>query len=171
MKTYPITLAKKFQRPHPQTGEPTNFKERILNGFNHEYKNDRGLIYPAKIHTGRENYALWEHRCKEVNAGRAVLSLRQWSDKPYRSKQTSMGLELTQVTCQKLEVIIYYANLNHLGPTTLAHIRIDDNLLNTIQMMSFIQSDGFDDAVDFMHWFGWKNWEGALIHFKPDFKY
>ena len=75
LKTYVITLSKTFQQGHPLAGQPTNFRESF----------ERGL----KIHTIRCNYDLWAKRLDEVIAGRAVLSLRQWSGKPYNSKQES----------------------------------------------------------------------------------
>ena len=171
MKVYPITLAKKFQRPHPRTGELTHFKERVLNAFGHQYRNHKGLMYPAKFHTGRENYDLWKHRCDEVNAGRAVLSLRQWSGEPYKSKQCPLGIELTCVGIQKMSIVIWRDQLSGHGPVLSGHVRIDEDLLPISTKMSLIQSDGFDEPHDFMDWFGWKNWSGALIHFKPDFKY
>ena len=73
LKTYVITLSKTFPQGHPRAGQPTNFRESF----------ERGL----KIHTIRCNYDLWAKRLDEVIAGRAVLSLRQWSGKPYGSKQ------------------------------------------------------------------------------------
>lgn len=73
LKTYVITLSKTFQQGHPRAGQPTNFRESIESG--------------TKIHTIRCNYDLWAKRLDEVIAGRAVLSVRQWSGKPYDSKQ------------------------------------------------------------------------------------
>jgi hypothetical protein len=67
---------------HKQAGKPTNFKEKFLRG--------------EKIHTIRANYPLWEKRIKEVQDGRAVLSVRQWTGKPYRSKQ----VEITTLTAE-----------------------------------------------------------------------
>ena len=82
MKTYVITLSKYFLAMHKRAGEETNFKEKFLNG--------------EKIHTIRANYPLWEKRIKEVQEGRAVLSVRQWTGKPYRSKQ----VEITTLTAE-----------------------------------------------------------------------
>lgn len=73
MKTYVITLSKNFMKGHPKAGQPTNFKEKFLNG--------------EKIHTIRGNYTLWKKRIKEVQEGKATLSIREWSGKPYNSKQ------------------------------------------------------------------------------------
>ena len=88
MKTYVITLSRHFLANHKRAGEETQFKEKFLIG--------QGLIeYDtpslAKIHTIRANYPLWEKRIKEVQEGRAVLSVRQWTGKPYRSKQVEIA--------------------------------------------------------------------------------
>lgn len=82
MKTYVITLSQNFPAMHKQAGKPTHFKEKFLRG--------------EKIHTIRANYPLWEKRIKEVQDGRAVLSVRQWTGKPYRSKQ----VEITTLTAE-----------------------------------------------------------------------
>ena len=92
MKTYVITLSKHFLANHKRAGEETHFKEKFLNG--------------AKLHTIRANYPLWEKRIKEVQEGKAYLSVRQWTGKPYRSKQ----IEIARLTAangvgiQKLEL-------------------------------------------------------------------
>lgn len=80
MKTYIIMLSKVFPKTHPLAGTPTFFRDKVLAGVchNNEYWN--------KIHTIRANYLLWEKRIKEVREGKAMLSLRQWTDMPYRSK-------------------------------------------------------------------------------------
>jgi len=92
LKTYVVTLSKKFPQGHPRAGQPTNFRESFEQGL--------------KIHTIRCNYDLWAKRLDEVIAGRAVLSLRQWSGKPYGSKQEPPIRILTKddgVGYQKLE--------------------------------------------------------------------
>lgn len=77
MKTYVITLSRNFLAKHSKAGEPTNFKEKFLKG--------------EKVHTIRANYSLWEKRIGEVEDGKAVLSIRQWTGKPYRSKQVEIA--------------------------------------------------------------------------------
>ena len=81
MKTYVLTLSKVFPKTHKRAGEPTGFD--LL--FTHNE-------YFYKIHTIRANYPLWEQRISEIQAGRAVLSVRQWTGKPYRSKQVEIGI-------------------------------------------------------------------------------
>lgn len=102
MKTYVITLSRHFLANHKRAGEETHFKEKFLLG--------QGLIdYDtpslAKIHTIRANYPLWEKRIKEVQEGRAVLSVRQWTGKPYRSKQVEIAMLTAEngVGIQRLE--------------------------------------------------------------------
>lgn len=84
MKTYVITLSRHFLANHKRAGEETHFKEKFLLG---QGLTDYDTPSMAKIHTIRANYPLWEKRIKEVQEGRAVLSVRQWTGKPYRSKQ------------------------------------------------------------------------------------
>ena len=104
MKTYVITLSKQFMKGHPKAGENTYFKEQLLNTLLDkagvsacdccDYKTrdcdscgHKASNFRKKIHTIRGNYELWKKRIDEVQKGNAVISIRQWSDKPYRSKQ------------------------------------------------------------------------------------
>lgn len=73
MKTYVITLSKTFPKIHKRAGEPTNFRTLFETG--------------VKKHTIRANYSLWVKRIKDIQDGKACLSIRQWSGKPYASKQ------------------------------------------------------------------------------------
>ena len=88
MKTYVITLSRHFLANHKRAGEETHFKEKFLLG---QGLTDYDTPSIAKIHTIRANYSLWEKRIKEVQEGRAVLSIRQWTGKPYRSKQVEIA--------------------------------------------------------------------------------
>ena len=84
MKIYVITLSSHFLANHKRAGEEIHFKEKFLLG---QGLTDYVTPSMAKIHTIRANYPLWEKRIKEVQEGRAALSIRQWHGKPYRSKQ------------------------------------------------------------------------------------
>lgn len=130
MKTYIITLSKYFLANHKRAGEETHFKEKFLlgqgcpdcaspqdlSGINISDCNGcvRACSFP-KLHTIRANYPLWEKRIKEVQAGRAVFSIRQWTGKPYRSKQVeiamltagdNVGIQLMGLTNDFAECII-----------------------------------------------------------------
>lgn len=76
-KTYVLTLSKAFPKTHKRAGEPTEFREKLLK--------------KEKIHTIRANYELWRKRIAEVRAGRALLSVRQWTGKPYASPQEEIA--------------------------------------------------------------------------------
>jgi len=76
---------------HPRAGEETHFSEKVLAG--------------EKIHTCRLNYAYWKNKIDRLKAEGGVLSLRQWSGKPYRSKQeTIIDIPAEIVGVQKLIV-------------------------------------------------------------------
>lgn len=89
MKTYVLTVSRVFPKTHARSGEPTNFREKILKGCNQlvDVPGDIYIDLDPKIHTIRANYHLWKKRIDEVNAGEAILSVRYWSGKPYNSKQ------------------------------------------------------------------------------------
>ena len=103
-KTYVLMLSEVFPKMHIRAGEPTGFRGKFLSG--------------KKIHTIRANYPLWEKRIKEVQEGQAVLSIRQWTGKPYCSKQVEIAKLTTTngVGVQKLEFIdnnIYFPKIGY----------------------------------------------------------
>ena len=114
MKTYVITLSRHFLANHKRAGEETHFKEKFLLG---QGLTDYDTPSMAKIHTIRANYSLWEKRIKEVREGRAVLSIRQWTGKPYRSKQVKIATLTAEngVGVQKLEFYNNTLGLCHIG--------------------------------------------------------
>ena len=73
IKTYVLMVSTKFPAYHFLNGEPTLFIEKIASG--------------EKITSIRFNYELWRKRFEKINKGEAVLSVRSWEGKPYRSKQ------------------------------------------------------------------------------------
>ncbi len=120
-KVYVLMLSAAFPKTHSNRIYPTYFKERFLlgqgcpdcsvpqdlSGENISNCNScvRACSFP-KLHTIRANYPLWEKRIKEVQGGRAVLSIRQWTGKPYRSRQIEIAwlTAANGVGIQKLEL-------------------------------------------------------------------
>jgi len=102
MKKYVITLSSVFPVTHCRKGEPTGFKEKVLKSINEPWRSD---IAP-KVHTIRANYELWKKRFDEIDAGRACLCIRQWSGKPYRSKQVEIAVLTKEdgIGIQKLRI-------------------------------------------------------------------
>lgn len=113
MRTYVIILSSHFLANHKRAGEETHFKEKFLLG---QGLTDYDTPSMAKIHSIRANYPLWEKRIKEVQEGRAVLSIRQWTDKLYRGKpyveiatltaENGVGLQLMELTNDFAECIV-----------------------------------------------------------------
>ena len=106
METYVLTLSAAFPKTHSNRIYPTYFKERFLLGqgcpdcaipqdlSGENISNCNSCVracFLVKLHTIRANYPLWEKRTKEIQEGRAVLSIRQWAGKPYRSKKVEIG--------------------------------------------------------------------------------
>ena len=68
-----VTLSKTFFPKHPRNGQETSFKDKVTDG--------------RKVHTCRSNYGYWRAKIEKITATGGVLSVRQWSAKPYRSPQ------------------------------------------------------------------------------------
>lgn len=172
MKTYVITLSKRFPSGHIRAAEPTFFKERFLSG--QECKlcppKDTHKCYPEcnecsmncipqKYHTIRANYPLWAKRIAEIERDEACLSIRQWSGEPYRSKQVEIG-RLTKyegMGIQKAELT-----------NDLSECIIGKRYYNYVDIA---KNDGLHPA-DWLDWF--KGYDlsqpMAIIHFTP-FRY
>lgn len=129
-KTYVLMLSAVFPKTHNKVGMPTGFKVKFslgqgcpdcdkpqdLSGVN--ISDCNGCINACslqKLHTIRANYSLWEKRIKDIQAGNAVLSIRQWTGKPYRSKQVEIarlttedgvGIQLLELTNDLSECIV-----------------------------------------------------------------
>lgn len=179
IKTYVITLSSNFLKGHPKAGAETHFKEKFLlsqkcpncaedqdlSGENISQCNSciRACYYP-KIHTMRSNYPLWNNRIKEVQEGKAILSIRGWSDKPYNSKQYVIANldKNSGIGIQKAIVSVH-------GPLSSLTCMIDGN---EVDPFVFAKNDGLT-LDDFADWFlpeltGLK--EGGVIHF-TEFRY
>jgi hypothetical protein len=138
MKTYVLTISKTFPSYHSRAGEPTNFIQKIKD--------------KEKLHTLRANYPLWEKRFKEIEAGRAVLSVRQWSGKPYE-KGT------------KQEEIFRFYRTSGIG------IEKYCSLQSSIYPPVLANNDGLS-LEDFDEWFKIYDMEPkAIIHFTDFFRY
>ena len=146
MKTYVITLSEYFPLKNKRVGEKTNFKKKFLNG--------------EKTHTIRMNYPLWEKRIKEVQKGRAVLSIRQWTGKPYRSKQ----IEIATLTAKNgigVQKLIFVGN-----DIMLPVVEYGGNKFRSMDRYRLASNDG----LSFKNWVDWFRGYDlsktmAIIHF------
>ena len=89
MKTYVITLSRYFPAKHSKAGEPTQFRDAFYEGMVFNRGSECTCLRP-KLHTIRANYPLWEKRIKDVQDGKAFLSIRQWTGRPYWSKELGL---------------------------------------------------------------------------------
>lgn len=114
MKTYVITLSRVFPVKHPFAGKPTFFKTKleIANVIPFDEANRQSVPDgqpQMKLHTIRANYPLRSKRFDEIERGEACISLRQWTGKPYASKQIEIG-RLTKddgIGIQKMEFLAF----------------------------------------------------------------
>ena len=145
MKTYVIILSKEFPATHPLKGEPTCFREAFR-------KN--------KLHTIRANYPLWKKRIAEVQRGEAVLSVRQWSGRPYMSKQETIAT-LTADDGVGIQKLTFFSG------------RIINPTVGKYQPS--VKEIAHNDGLGSTYWLYWfKNYDLsqplAIIHFTP-FRY
>jgi hypothetical protein len=147
--TYILVMAKTFPKTHPKSGAETQFSEQILAG--------------KKIHTIRKNPDYWMHVANEVNEGRAVLSIREWTGRPYFSKHREI-MQLEKIAVEQIKVYVDHQTYIQLE----GFINID---YPSKAFARFAANDGMtaDDLYSWLH-MEKKNHEAALIYF-TDFDY
>lgn len=164
MKTYVLTVSRYFPATHKRKGEETFFVDKIrfmLGGWNlSEGKNGK------KIHTIRANYELWAKRIKEVQEGKAILSIRYWSGKPYNSKQVEIW-QLDQNSGCGVQKLEFYKDKDEVPSIKYPLI----SNLSEPDINSIAKNDGLS-LEDFKEWF--KSYDlsepMAIIHF-TSFRY
>lgn len=149
MKTYVITLSKKFPGYHHRKGDQTYFES--------------GIVMKRKKHTIRGNYAYWKKRIDAINRGEAILSVRQWIDKPYKQpgQIEIYVLKAGEVGIQKCNVEILK------DPEAGEYASIDINKMPLFPNWSWqnvAQNDGLSPD-DFIAWFKEPIIDGCIIHF------
>ena len=162
IKRYRLGISRNFPTTHPRKGEPTQFEAKIQFAL-HNNK------FWQKLHTIRANYPLWEKRMKEVKAGRAVIELFYWEDKPYRSKQIVFAVLDKDSGCgvQELNMSIF---LSHsMGFVNFKELTFSG--AKEIDIKTLAKNDGLS-LDDFKAWF--KKYDlsqpMAIIHF-TSFRY
>lgn len=186
MKTFPLMISKHFMKVHPRAGEPTEFREKIElalsgavrihtvsrhragQGWGRKLYEDHG-----KIHTIRDNYEYWARIAEEVNAGRGILSLRQWTGSPYNfARDGSKQKEFCQLTKMGIQKINIEPILGVKVPENLS-VNFDYNIYIDTKQFKKTQSLVLNDGLlpdDFRGWFKKPLINGAIIHF-TDFRY
>lgn len=133
IKTYVLMLSREFPKTHPRAGEPTNFKTKKEEG--------------VKKHTIRGNAELWEHRAEEINAGRAILSVRQWSGKPYETGSHQIEI------CRHTKLGTQRVTLNFRAPwNRFVGVHQKSGDIHYPTFVDVAQNDGLSPE-DFVSWF------------------
>lgn len=143
-----LLLSKTFPMKHISKGMPTSFSDKINGG--------------TKIHTIRSNYDMWKHNIDKVNEAGFILSLRQWKNRPYRSRQEEFK-RLSGASYERIAMMY-----DHENGTLKAVI----NGKQYLDVRKIAENDGLS-WNDFICWFfgnGRSYFEGIIIHF-TDFKY
>lgn len=154
MKTYVLMLSKVFPATHPRKGEPTGFVNKVISAI----KQIEGGWW--KLHTIRANYRLWAKRIAEVQRGEAVLSVRQWSGRPYMSKQTTIAT-LTAEDGVGIQLLRFHQDAD--GISGWQQFDIDGHYNNIINVAN-------NDGLKYLDWRRWfRNYDLskplAIIHF------
>lgn len=167
MKTYVITLSQVFPATHPRKGDKTEFKEKVLVAVSDSIQSS---IRP-KIHTIRANYEFWRKRFDDLYAGTACLSIRQWTGKPYCSKQVEIA-RLTRkdgIGIQRLD----FQSFLRVEQGDLVYVPAINN--KPIDYPKDCISLAHNDGLDYTDWLEWfsnydKSKPMAIIHF-TSFRY
>ncbi len=158
-KTFVLMLSKTFLSNHPRKGELTYFIQKYLNG--------------SKKHTLRGNYEYWKGVIDQVNAGKAVLSIRCWSGKPYRSEHFEID-QLEKVGIEKVSIVKTYTKERcQVGELK----ELETEYKHSPLLFDIAKNDGLS-YDDFISWFfpgkikpyQMRIFPGAIIHFS-DLRY
>lgn len=148
-----ITLSKQFPMSLSRRGEPTEFKVKLEKG--------------EKLHTIRRNYDLWKINAEKMERGNFYLSVRQWSGRPYNSKQVEIAQIDRPIGVQPIQL-----NYHHDGGLMTAKILDTGRLVDVAELAAH---DGLS-LEDFREWFFGsdpkedKTFRGVVIHF-TDLRY
>lgn len=146
LKTYVITMMVKYPKVGIVVPKPTGFKKKLLSG--------------EKKHTIRQNYKFWKKRIDEINAGKAVLSIRQWTGLPYRSEQKE--IKVFGKGEVGYERIIMFDNAQEIAINTgteKGYVYLSDKRILTV-----IKNDGVPVDI-FRKFFKDGLLDGIIIHF------
>jgi len=146
LKTYVITVSVKFPKKGIVVPKPTGFKKKILSG--------------EKKHTVRLNYKFWKKRIDQINKGNAILSVRQWTGLPYRSKQVEIK-RFKQGEVGYEGIVVYEDAIDVAINTGKDEYYL---FLSDKQIKKLAKNDGLT-LQQFQDWFKHGASDGIIIHF------
>lgn len=176
IKTYVIMVSRTFPAYHPKKGQPTFFEDKILRALNlSPFPDHVAIDIDPKVHTFRGNLPLWQKRIKEVQEGRAILSLRYWSGSPYNyQRDGSKPIEFAQLDKESgvgVQEAIYQSEFEH--PYDGVAIKCEGGIFRDFPFYLTAENDGLSQR-DFTDWFEKGKYDlkepMACIHF-TSFRY
>lgn len=174
VKIYVLLLSSRFPAYHPKAGQPTGFEDAFRRGRQrgrcreqHECIGCGECVGRIKKHTIRGNADFWEHRAQTVNKGEAIISLRQWSGKPYASPQIEIG-QLTTLHVQRVTLGISADDRQE------PFAYVDSNGTTKAVTVSRLAANDTLEPTDFVSWFQLHRrkepYHGVILHF-TDMRY
>lgn len=150
-----IVLSKAYPTAHKRRGEPTNFATKLINN--------------EKLHTIRNNYDLWAVNAEKMQTGKYVLSVRQWSGIPRRSKQR-------EVYSTEEAIVVERIAMKYSADNDSISVCIENRYLSADEIEQLAKNDG-TTVDDFKDWFFAKQrnkkdatYNGVIVHF-TNFRY
>lgn len=128
-----VMLSKTFFPQHPKAGEPTGFKEKVLKG--------------VKRHTCRCNYDYWKDRIATLQKRQGILSLRQWSGKPYEKGSTQE--QILDVAANMIDVQQLVMTRTKYGTAYDFKAEVEGT---PVELSELAKNDGLE-LEDFKAWF------------------
>ena len=141
-----LTLCKVFPATSSEAGEPTGFEAKLKAGI--------------KKHTIRANKGgVWDKRVDDIQAGKKVLCVREWTGKPYHSEQREFA-RFEKIGIQHVEIF---------RSTFPVQCKVDGKLVAVEELAA---NDGlsYDQFIDWFFGDGADHFEGVILHF-TDFRY
>lgn len=147
--TYYLTLSQVFPSTHCRAGQPTGFKEKLLDALVFEdVSADNGGDW-GKLHTIRANYDFWAKRFEKIARGEAVLSVREWVGKPYGKGSTQREIvRLTRDDGIGLQRLTVAGTCIGYHPTFVDGVAVPSSTI--------ARNDGLTEA-DWCNWFAGYN--------------
>lgn len=180
-----ITFSRIFPKGHPKEGQPTHFVEKIWKSLWDEYRGSNSPLYPYWQRYDAifpfkgdvlENIHQHQPKHHTIRAGSRLktsdmVSLRVWSDKPYRSKQ----VEFAQVEVKN----VWPFGLHQVGNEILWKLPgVGSGAMNSLSKgLEIIATNDGLSVDDFISWFAiyhkksGERFEGQIISWSDKIEY
>ncbi len=145
-----LTLSKVFPKTHSKAGINTLFAVKLFAG--------------RKLHTIRSDEKnLWEQKVADINSGKKILCLREWTGRPYNSEQADIK--------QYVQVGLQHITMTYGVEDATPKAWVDGK---PVPVETLAANDGLT-VEEFVEWFfgsvhSGNEFEGVIIHF-TDFRY